>query len=109
MDTSNPHEPTLQSMVEPAVELGPERAESAAHDEQGRLKMFLATYLRLRPIRAVEHDVSNLHELERAGETEWTPWIAMAGLVLFFVAIGLLVFGIVEAASNVLASAFLEG
>ena len=108
MNTSNPHEPTLQSMAESAVELGPERAESAAHNVQRRSKTSFAMWLRLRPIRAVPQDVRNLHELERAGESEWTPWIAMAGLILFFVAIGLLVFGIVEAASDVLASAFLE-
>ena len=38
-----------------------------------------------------------------AGASEWTPWIAIAGLMLFFAAIGLLVFGIVEGASHLLA------
>jgi hypothetical protein len=47
-------------------------------------------------------EVRHLHELERVGESEWTPWIAIAGLILFFVAIGLLMFGIVEAASHLL-------
>jgi hypothetical protein len=42
--------------------------------------------------------VRHLHQLERAGESEWTPWIAIAGLILFFAAIELLIFGIVDAA-----------
>ena len=50
-------------------------------------------------------EVQHLHQLERAGESEWTPWIAMTGLILFFAAVGLLMFGIVETASNLLASA----
>ena len=33
---------------------------------------------------AVEREASHLHEVERAGESEWTPWLALAGLVLFF-------------------------
>jgi hypothetical protein len=59
--------------------------------------------LRSRPIRAAAQAVKHLHELERAGESEWTPWIAIAGLILFFAAIGLLMFGIVEGASHLLA------
>ena len=58
-----------------------------------------------RPIRAAAAEVRHLHQLERAGESEWTPWIAIVGLILFFVTIGLLIFGIVEGASHVLASA----
>jgi hypothetical protein len=52
------------------------------------------------PIRAAVQEVRHLHELEHAGESEWTPWIALAGLILFFASIGLLMFGIVEAASR---------
>jgi hypothetical protein len=62
-------------------------------------------YLRSRPIRAAAHEVTHLHQLERAGESEWTPWIALAGLILFFAVIGLLMFGLVEAASDLLVSA----
>ena len=36
------------------------------------------------PVRAIEHEGQHLHEVERAGESEWTPWIAIVGLVLFF-------------------------
>ena len=45
----------------------------------------------------------------RAGESEWTPWFAITGLILFFAAIGLLMFRIVEIASHLLASASSEG
>jgi hypothetical protein len=72
-------------------------------------KRFLGSYLGSRPIRGAAQEVRQLHQLERAGESEWTPWIAIAGLIVFFVAIGLLMLGIVEAASHFLASAFLEG
>jgi hypothetical protein len=62
-------------------------------------------YLESRPIRAAAQEVRHVHELERVGESEWTPWIAIAGLIMFFLAIGLLMFGIVEGASHLLASA----
>jgi hypothetical protein len=38
-----------------------------------------------RPVRALEREAHHLHEVEREGESEWTPWIALLGLVLFFV------------------------
>ena len=50
-------------------------------------------------------EVTHLHDLERAGESEWTPWIAIAGLLLFFVTIGLVMYGIVEGAAGLLAGA----
>jgi hypothetical protein len=62
-----------------------------------------------RPIRAAAHEAEHLHEVEHAGESEWTPWLAIAGLILFFAAIGLLMFGIVEGASHLLAGAFSRG
>jgi hypothetical protein len=37
-----------------------------------------------RPVRAIERDANQLHKVERRGESEWTPWIAILGLVLFF-------------------------
>jgi hypothetical protein len=40
--------------------------------------------LALDAARAVEQEASHLHDVEHAGESEWTPWIAIAGLVLFF-------------------------
>ena len=60
------------------------------------------------PIRAATHEVNHLHELERAGESEWTPWIAIAGLILFFAAIGLVMYTIVEAAAHLLASTSIQ-
>ena len=42
----------------------------------------------------------HLHQVERAGESASTPWIAIAGLVVFFAALGLLMFGIVEAPAD---------
>ena len=61
-------------------------------------------YLGSRPVRAAAHEVRHIHELERVGESEWTPWIALAGVIVFYVALGLLMFGIVEGASHLLAS-----
>ena len=57
------------------------------------------------PVRAAVDDVRHLHQLERAGESEWTPWVAIAGLFVFLVSVGLLMFGIVEGAFHLLASA----
>jgi hypothetical protein len=48
--------------------------------------------------------VEHLHQVERDGASELTPWIAIAGLILIFAAIGLLMFGVVEAAIHLLAS-----
>jgi hypothetical protein len=57
------------------------------------------------PSRTAVEEVRHLHQLERAGESEWTPWVAIAGLTLFLVTIGLIMFGIVEGASQLLLSA----
>ena len=57
------------------------------------------------PSRSAAEEVRHLHQLERAGESEWTPWVVIAGLILFFGAVGLLMFGIVEGASHLLVSA----
>jgi hypothetical protein len=35
-------------------------------------------------VRAIEREAHQLHAIERAGESEATPWIALLGLVLFF-------------------------
>jgi hypothetical protein len=52
------------------------------------------------PIRTAAREVRHLHQLEHAGESKWTPWIARAGLILLFASIGLPMFGIVEAVSH---------
>ena len=64
--------------------------------------MHLRRYLRFRPIRAAEEEAEHIYELEREGESEWTPWIALAGLIVFFAVVGLLMFGIVVAVSHLL-------
>jgi hypothetical protein len=61
-------------------------------------------YLPFQPIRAAAREVEHLHEVEHEGESEWTPWIAIAGLILLFAGIGLLLFGVAEAATQLLAS-----
>jgi len=109
MDTSNPHQLTQQTTAETTVELWTERAEKEVQHLHERSKRSGRNYVRSRPIRAAAREVRHLHQLERAGESEWTPWIAIAGLILFLGTIGLLMFGIVEAASHLLASASPEG
>jgi hypothetical protein len=100
MNTST-HQLTQRPPAEPTAEVRTERAGRSAQPAQERPKL-LEIHLRSRPIRTAAEEVKRLHQLERAGESEWTPWIAIAGLILFFAAIGLLMFGIVEAASHFL-------
>lgn len=100
---------TRRSTAEPTVEVRTESAGRPVQHAQRRPKRVPGIHLASRPIRAAAQEVKHLHELERAGESEWTPWIAIAGLILFFAAIGLLMFGIVEGASHLLASASAEG
>jgi hypothetical protein len=52
-----------------------------------------------RPVRAIEREARHLHEVERVGESEWTPWIAILGLVLFFVHVFVLMTALTFAAS----------
>ena len=108
MNTSNP-QLTQQTNGEATVEIWTGQAERPAQHEQEHPKRLLGIYLPSRPIRAAAQEVRHLHQLERAGESEWTPGIAIAGLILFFAAVELLIFGIVEAASHLLASASPEG
>jgi hypothetical protein len=98
MNTSNPHQLTQQSTAEPTVEFRPKRAERPIRGAQKRRKPYLGSWL----IRAATHEAKPLYQLERAGESDWTPWIAIGALILFSTAIGLLMFGIVEAASRLL-------
>lgn len=62
------------------------------------------TYARSGPIREVVEEARYLHQLEHAGESEWTPWIAIAGLSLFLLTIEVLTFGIVEGVFHLFAS-----
>jgi hypothetical protein len=80
-------------MTDPAVERRPDRA-----------RRFLRVLARSRPIRAATHEVEHVYEVERDGESDWTPWIVLASLVVFYAAVGLLMFGIVEVASHLLLS-----
>jgi hypothetical protein len=52
-----------------------------------------------RPVRAIEREARHLHEVEQVGESEWTPWIAILGLVLFFVHVFVLMTALTFAAS----------
>jgi hypothetical protein len=63
------------------------------------------SYLWLRSIRGASEKVKHLRQLEHAGESEWTPWITLAGATLFFVTIGLLMYGVIEGASHLIATA----
>jgi hypothetical protein len=99
------HQLTKRSTAEPTVEVRAETAGRPVQHAQERPKRVRGIHLRARPIRAAAQEAKHLHQLERAGESEWTPWIAMTGLILFFAAIGLLMFGIVEIASHLVARA----
>ena len=52
-----------------------------------------------RPVHAIEREAHHLHEVEQVGESEWTPWIAILGLVLFFVPVIVLMTALTFAAS----------
>jgi hypothetical protein len=50
------------------------------------------------PFHAIEREAQHLHDLEQAGESEWTPWIALLGLVLLFATVIALVTALVVTA-----------
>jgi Xaa-Pro aminopeptidase len=50
------------------------------------------------PVREIEAEAAHLHEVEEAGESGVTPFIAIAGIVLFLLPIVLLVLGLAFAA-----------
>jgi hypothetical protein len=56
----------------------------------------------LRPIRKIEAEAQHLHEVERTGESEETPFIAILGLFLFLVPIVVLVLGLALLAAHLL-------
>jgi hypothetical protein len=103
------HQLTQRSTAEPTVEVWTEPTASTVEHAPERPNWFREIYLRSGPIPAAALELRHLHQLERAGESEWTPWIAITGLILFFAAVGLLMFGIVEIASHLVASASSEG
>ncbi len=50
------------------------------------------------PVQALEHEVEHLHEVERSGESGETPFIAIAGIILFLLPIALVMLGAAFAA-----------
>ena len=79
-------------------------ADSAAQSGPDRARRVVRVLVRSRPIRAATDEVEHVYEVENAGESDWTPWIVIAFLVVFYAALGLLMFGIVEVASHLLLS-----
>ena len=57
---------------------------------------------RSRPLQRVAHEVRHVQQLEHAAESEWTPWIALAGLFIFLATIYLLGLAAVEGATHLL-------
>ena len=53
-----------------------------------------------RPFRTIEREAHHLREVEQVGESEWTPWIAILGLVLFFVPAFVLMTAVTFAAAS---------
>ena len=70
-----------------------------------RAERFTTLPRRQGRIRSVVREAKHLYQVERVGESEWTPWIAILGLILFFTAVALLMLGITEAALYLLVSA----
>jgi hypothetical protein len=51
-----------------------------------------------RSVHALIRGARDLHKLEHAGESEWTPFVAIFGLVLFLGGVFLLMAALAEAA-----------
>jgi hypothetical protein len=51
-------------------------------------------------LRTIERQAHHLHEVEQAGESEYTPWIAVVGLVLFLVSVFVLMTAIAFTAAH---------
>lgn len=60
---------------------------------QGALYRRMFSVLGL-PVRAIEAEAVHLHEIEQAGESGETPFIAILGIVLFLVPIFLVMLGL---------------
>jgi hypothetical protein len=52
----------------------------------------------VRPVRAIEREARHLHDVERAGESESTPLLALLGLALFFASVAALMTALTFAA-----------
>jgi hypothetical protein len=48
----------------------------------------------LRPVRGVDLEVHRLHQVEQAGDSGETPFIAVAGLLVFLVSVFVLMLGV---------------
>ena len=68
-----------------------------AAEHAGSLYQRAFSWLR-HPVRKLEEEAGHLHEVEQAGESEVTPFIAIAGLVLFLLPIVAVVLGLSFAA-----------
>jgi hypothetical protein len=99
MTTSRRDQLRQQRRAEPIDE--PRTGRSASFDPEVQRA---PRRLRSRPIRVVVEEAEHVYELERAGESEWTPWIALVGLIVFYAVLGLLMFGIIEVGSHLMAS-----
>ena len=64
----------------------------AARHAGGRYKRVFRWAVR--PMREVEEEVRHLHDVERAGESAETPYIAMLGLVVFLGSVFLVMVGV---------------
>jgi hypothetical protein len=65
--------------------------DAAAHAGKRFRKLF--GWLR-HPLRGIEAEADHLREIERAGESGETPYIAMLGLLLFLAPLFLLIVGL---------------
>jgi hypothetical protein len=65
----------------------------AMQQASGRYRRLLR-----RPVQAVEAEAQHLQEIERAGESPETPFIAILGVALFLLPIFLVIVGLAFAA-----------
>lgn len=83
-----------------APEVGPYRAPGtvarAARHGSGLYRRTLRAALK--PIRSAETELRDLHAIEHEGDAPETPFIAMLGLILFFLPIFLVMAGLAFAA-----------
>ena len=68
----------------------------AARQAGGRYKRMVGWVAQ--PVRGVQKEAHDLHEVERTGESAETPFIAMLGLVLFLGSVFLVMVGLAFAA-----------
>ena len=68
-----------------------------AAEHAGTLYRRVFSWLR-HPVKRLEQEAGHLHEVEQAGESEVTPLIAIAGIILFLLPIVAIVLGLSFAA-----------